>query len=138
MTKAAFTPNAGDSIVVRLKIEGQTLILPRVMTEIANLEGHIGAIDIVRALTNGGSIRDISIYTSGVAHGQKIVETLGEIEGVEVVHHSDRTFLLHLGGKIEVTSRKELKTRDDLSMAYTPGVGRVCMAIHRRGLSIDH
>ena len=131
MTKAAFTPNAGDSIVVRLKIEGQAQILPRVMTEIANLEGHIGAVDIVRPLTNGGSIRDISIYTSGVEHGQKIVEVLGQIEGVEVVHHSDRTFLLHLGGKIEVTSRKELKTRDDLSMAYTPGVGRVCMAIHK-------
>jgi malate dehydrogenase (oxaloacetate-decarboxylating) len=131
MTKAAFTPNAGDSIIVRLKIEGQAQILPIVMTEIANLEGHIGAVDIVRPLTNGGSIRDISIYTSGVEHGQKIVEALRQVEGVEVVHHSDRTFLLHLGGKIEVTSRKELKTRDDLSMAYTPGVGRVCMAIHK-------
>ncbi len=130
MTKAAFTPNAGDSIVVRLKIEGQAQILPRVMTEIANLEGHIGAVDIVRPLSNGGSIRDISIYTSGVEHGQKIVEALEKTNGVEVVHHSDRTFLLHLGGKIEVASRKELKTRDDLSMAYTPGVGRVCMAIH--------
>jgi len=131
MTKAAFTPNAGDSIVVRLKIEGQAQTLPRVMTEIANLEGHIGALDIVRPLSNGGSIRDISIYTSGVEHGQKIVEALGQTKGVEVIHHSDRTFLLHLGGKIEVTSRKELKTRDDLSMAYTPGVGRVCMAIHK-------
>ena len=131
MTKAAFTPNAGDSIVVRLKIEGQAQILPRVMTEIANLDGHIGAVDIVRPLSTGGSIRDISIYTSGVDHGQKIVDALKKTEGVEVVHHSDRTFLLHLGGKIEVTSRKELKSRDDLSMAYTPGVGRVCMAIHQ-------
>jgi malate dehydrogenase (oxaloacetate-decarboxylating) len=100
------------------------------MTEIANLEGHIGAVDIVRTLENGGSIRDISIYTSGVEHGQKIVETLRQVEGVEVVHHSDRTFLLHLGKKIEVISRKELKTRDDLSMTYTLGVGR--------GLSINH
>ena len=118
MTKAAFTPNAGDSIVVRLKIEGQAQILPRVMTEIANLEGHIGALDIVRPLTNEGSIRDISIYTSGVEHGQKIVEALGQVEGVEVVHHSDRTFLLHLGGKIEVTSKKELKTRDEIGRAH--------------------
>ncbi|MBC8284133.1 MAG: NAD-dependent malic enzyme [Nitrospinae bacterium] len=130
MTKDAFTPNAGDSIVVRLKIEGQAQALPRVMTEIANLEGHIGAVDIVRPLSNGGSIRDISIYTAGVEHGQKIVAALEQTEGVEVVHSSDRTFLLHLGGKIEVTSKKELKSRDDLSMAYTPGVGRVCMAIH--------
>ncbi|MEK9628176.1 MAG: malic enzyme-like NAD(P)-binding protein [Nitrospinota bacterium] len=132
MTKAAFTPNAGDSIVVRLKIEGQAKILPLVMTEIGSLEGHIGAVDIVRPLKNGGSIRDISIYTSGVEHGEKIVEAIGKISGVEVVQHSDRTFLVHLGGKVDVSSRKELKTRDDLSMAYTPGVGRVCMAIHKK------
>ena len=66
MTKAAFTPNAGQSIVVRLKIEGPDQILPRVMTEIANLGGHIGAVDIVCPLENEGSIRDISIYTSRV------------------------------------------------------------------------
>lgn len=131
MTKNAFTPNAGDSIVVRLKMDGQTQVFPKVMSQIANLEGHIGAVDLVRPLTNSGSIRDISIYTSGVKHGEEIVEALKKVDGVEVIHHSDRTFLLHLGGKIEVTSRKELKNRDDLSMAYTPGVGRVCMAIHQ-------
>ena len=49
--------------------------------------------------------------------------------GVEVEHVSDRTFLLHLGGKIEMASKSPLKTRDDLSMAYTPGVARVCTAI---------
>ena len=70
MTKAAFTPNAGDSIVVRLKIEGQAQILPSVMTEIANLGGHIGAVDIVRPLSNRGCIRDISIYVCGVEHGK--------------------------------------------------------------------
>jgi len=130
MTKAAFTPNAGDSIVVRLKIEGQAQILPSVMTEIANLGGHIGAVDIVRPLSNRGCIRDISIYVSGVEHGKKIVESIPKIKGVEVISYSDRTFLLHLGGKIEVSSKKGLESRDDLSMAYTPGVGRVCMEIH--------
>jgi len=52
------------------------------------------------------------------------------IEGVEILKTSDRTFLLHLGGKIEVRSKVPVKTRDDLSMAYTPGVARVCSAIH--------
>ena len=131
MTREAFTPNAGDSIIVRLKIEGQTQGLSQVTTRIAELKGHIGAIDLVRPLSGGASIRDFSIYTSGSDHGEEIIAALKAVEGIEVIHFSDRTFLMHLGGKIEVTSRQTLKTRDDLSMAYTPGVGRVCTAIHR-------
>jgi malate dehydrogenase (oxaloacetate-decarboxylating) len=129
MTKGAFTPNAGDSIIVRLKIEGQGL--SQVTTRIAELNGHIGAIDLVRPLSGGASIRDFSVYTSGSEHGDEIVAALKTLEGIEVINFSDRTFLMHLGGKIEVTSRQTLKTRDDLSMAYTPGVGRVCTAIHQ-------
>ena len=131
MTRSAFTPNAGDSIIVRLRIDGQTKGFSQVTARIAQLNGQIGAIDLVRPLSQGASIRDFSIYTSGVDHGEEIVEALGKVKGVEVIHHSDRTFLMHLGGKIEVTSRQTLKTRDDLSMAYTPGVGRVCSAIHK-------
>ena len=131
MTRSAFTPNAGDSIIVRLRIDGQTKGFSQVTARIAQLNGQIGAIDLVRPLSQGASIRDFSIYTSGVDHGEEIVEALGKVKGVEVIHHSDRTFLMHLGGKIEVTSRQTLKTRDDLSMAYTPGVGRVCNAIHK-------
>ena len=59
-----------------------------------------------------------------------MVERLPAVEGVKVVNVSDRTFLMHLGGKIEIKSKASVKTRDDLSMAYTPGVARVCMAIH--------
>ncbi len=131
MTRSAFTPNAGDSIIVRLRIDGQTKGFSQVTARIAELNGQIGAIDLVRPLSQGASIRDISIYTSGAEHGEEIVESLAKVKGVEIIHHSDRTFLMHLGGKIEVTSRQTLKTRDDLSMAYTPGVGRVCTAIHQ-------
>lgn len=131
MTRSAFTPNAGDSIIVRLRIDGQTKGFSQVTARIAELNGQIGAIDLVRPLSQGASIRDISIYTSGSDHGEEIVEALEKVKGVEIIHHSDRTFLMHLGGKIEVTSRQTLKTRDDLSMAYTPGVGRVCTAIHQ-------
>src|SRR4029079_13021456 len=60
---------------------------------------------------------------------QSIVDAVRGVDGVEVEHVSDRTFLLHLGGKLEVVSKIPLKTRDDLSMAYTPGVARVCQAI---------
>ena len=58
-----------------------------------------------------------------------IVEACRDVAGVEVEHVSDRTFLLHLGGKIQMNSNSPVKTRDDLSMAYTPGVARVCRAI---------
>ena len=63
------------------------------------------------------------------AHLGRIVEAVRALDGIEVEHVSDRTFLLHLGGKLEVASKVPLKTRDDLSMAYTPGVARVWRAI---------
>ena len=89
----------------------------------------MGAIDIVRAESDY-LIRDISIVTAGVEHGKEIAAAVGEVEDVELMHVSDRTLLLHLGGKMEIASKVPLSTRDDLSMAYTPGVARVCMHIN--------
>ena len=73
MTRSAFMPNAGDSIIVRLRIDGQTKGFSQVTARIAELNGQIGAIDLVRPLSQGASIRDISIYTSGGDHGEGIV-----------------------------------------------------------------
>jgi len=103
-------------------------MLGKVTSAIGAEGGDIGGIDIVDA--GREMTRDISFKASDEAHGQRITERLRGIEGVTVVHVSDRTFLMHLGGKIEVNGRIAVKTRDDLSMAYTPGVARVCMAIH--------
>ena len=75
-------------------------------------------------------IRDITVNTVSSEHEDAIVKAVEAIDGIEVEHVSDRTFLMHLGGKIEVVSKMPLKTRADLSMAYTPGVARVCEAIH--------
>ena len=74
--------------------------------------------------------RDVTINCRDIDHAQTIVHALDAIDGIKLIHHSDRTFLMHLGGKIEVVSKAPIKTRDDLSMAYTPGVARVCMAIY--------
>ena len=74
-------------------------------------------------------MRDITVDAASADHLEQIVAAVSAVAGVEVEHVSDRTFLLHLGGKIEMASKSPLKTRDDLSMAYTPGVARVCMAI---------
>jgi len=121
-------PVASYSLTVRVRIVNTPGMLGKVTSAIGAEGGDIGAIDIVEV---GSQVtRDISFKASDEAHGQRITERIRGIEGVTVVNVSDRTFLMHLGGKIEVKGRVAVKTRDDLSMAYTPGVARVCMAIH--------
>ncbi|MCO8122769.1 NAD-dependent malic enzyme [Stieleria sp. TO1_6] len=117
------------AITVRLRYRDQPGLLGRITTAIGEAEGFIGAVDIV-GVTDGQISRDITINASNVEHGQRIVAQLKKIDGIQVVNVSDRVFLMHLGGKIEVNSKTPIKTRDDLSMAYTPGVARVCMSIH--------
>jgi malate dehydrogenase (oxaloacetate-decarboxylating) len=97
---------------------------------IGDLGGSLGAIDI-KAVTKTHKIRDITLQARDEAHGESIVEHLKTLGIVDVLNVSDRTFLMHLGGKIRITSKSPVVTRDDLSMVYTPGVGRVCMAIHK-------
>ena len=99
-------------------------------TAIGHIGGDIGAIDIVSA-GKDFLIRDITVNAASEKHDEEIIRVVESIDGVEVVNISDRTFLIHLGGKIEVVSKLPLKTRADLSMAYTPGVARVCEAIHK-------
>ena len=90
--------------------------------------GDIRAVDLVE-LIKDVIVRDLTINARDEAHGHHIVDAVRRVDGVRVVNVSDRTFLVHLGGKIEIRSKVPLKTRDDLSMAYTPGVARVCLAI---------
>ncbi|KMP10936.1 malate dehydrogenase [Candidatus Nitromaritima sp. SCGC AAA799-C22] len=129
--RPSFVSNAGDSIVVRLKLNDPIDAIAQTTAMIAEHDGRIGAIDIVRPLPDGGSIRDIHVYTSGPDHAEEIVSAIKKLPDVEFVRWSDRTFLAHLGGKIEIRNRIPVKTREDLSMAYTPGVGRVCTAIYK-------
>src|SRR6058998_678191 len=93
-----------------------------------HLDDRPGAIDLVR-VESGKKVRDITVDAASADHIESIVAAVRTLAGLEVEHVSDRTFLLHLGGKIEMTSKSPLKTRDDLSMAYTPGVARVFRAI---------
>ncbi|GIX48854.1 MAG: hypothetical protein KatS3mg131_3065 [Candidatus Tectimicrobiota bacterium] len=123
------TPSASYSITLRLEIQNRAGMLGRVTSEIGRLGGDIGAIDIV-SVGKGVIIRDITVNCRDTEHAKQLVAAMQALEGVKLVNYSDRTFLLHLGGKIEVVSRVPIRTRDDLSMAYTPGVARVCMAIY--------
>jgi len=122
-------PVASYSLTVRVRIANRTGMLGTVTSAIGTEGGDIGAIDIVE-VGRENVTRDITFKASDEAHGQRITDRLRTLDGVTVVNVSDRTFLMHLGGKIEVRGRVAVKTRDDLSMAYTPGVARVCMAIH--------
>jgi malate dehydrogenase (oxaloacetate-decarboxylating) len=122
-------PTASHSLTVRLEIRNQPGMLGKITSAIGKGGGDIGAIDVV-GIGKATITRDLTFKASDERHGEQVVERLRAIEGVKVVHVSDRTFLMHLGGKIEIKSKASVKTRDDLSMAYTPGVARVCMAIH--------
>ncbi|PSQ95737.1 MAG: NAD-dependent malic enzyme [Bacteroidetes bacterium SW_9_63_38] len=123
-----YLPSASNSITIRLEIQNQPGMLADVTSVIGKAGGNIGAIDIVRP-GEDSLVRDVTINTRSDEHADAIVKDVHEIEGVTVVNVSDRTFLLHLGGKLEVKSKTPLRTRDQLSMAYTPGVARVCEAI---------
>src|SRR5438309_3348548 len=122
-------PSASYSLTVRLEIVNKPGMLGRVTSAIGKAGGDIGAIDLVR-VGKSTITRDITFKARDEPHGQQIVDAIRAVQGVKVVNVSDRTFLMHLGGKIEVRGKMSVKTRDDLSMAYTPGVARVCMAIH--------
>jgi len=124
------TPNASYSFTLRLKLINRTGTLGTMTTAIGRAGGDIGAIDIVSA-DRGHVIRDITVNAASNQHGENILAALRTLPGIEVLNVSDRTFLMHLGGKIEVVSKSPLRTRDDLSRAYTPGVARVCEAIHQ-------
>lgn len=123
--------NLNNSIIIRLKLENRSGILSKALSAISQLDATIGAIDIIE-VDDTTMTRDITVGTYDEAHNLKIIDALNQLEGLEVVHISDRTFLLHLGGKIEIKSKVPISNRDELSMAYTPGVARVCQAIFEK------
>src|SRR5258708_37544628 len=122
------TPSASYSLTLRVRLSSRAGTLGELTTAIGRAGGDIGAIDIVTS-SRQSVVRDITVNATSSNHGEDIVNAVRDIDGIEVINVSDRTFLMHIGGKIEVVSKMPLKTRDDLSMAYTPGVARVCEAI---------
>src|SRR6476620_7828764 len=116
------------SITMRLHTAPDHGVVGKVATAIAREGGIVTAIDVADS-SHDRLVVDVTCSAADAAHSERVVACVKEVEGVEVYKVSDRTFLLHLGGKIEVRSKVPLRTRDDLSMAYTPGVGRVSLAL---------
>jgi malate dehydrogenase (oxaloacetate-decarboxylating) len=122
------TPSAQYRLTIRVKLEDAHGILGMVTSAITEAGAMVGAVDLVE-VDGGHSLRDIVVDASDREHWDRIVAAIDATAGAEVIDTTDRTFLLHVGGKIEQHNKHPLKTRDDLSMAYTPGVARVSLAI---------
>src|ERR671914_800200 len=128
-TPRRLQPSASYSFTMRLRMPQHGSTFADVAHAIAEAHAMLGAIDLVR-VESELVVRDVTVACGDSAHAEAVVRAVRALDGVRVDSVSDRTFLMHKGGKIEVNSKLPIKTRDDLSMAYTPGVGRVCMAIH--------
>lgn len=121
-------PYSNYRMTVRLELNQRTGVFAILAAALAEEGASLGAIDLVSA-TPKQVIRDITIDVQSEEHGKRVLARLNELPDVRVVAASDHIFTLHLGGKIEVTSKFPIKTRNALSMAYTPGVGRVVKTI---------
>jgi malate dehydrogenase (oxaloacetate-decarboxylating) len=123
----AATPSS-YSITMRLHTAPDHGVVGHVATAISHHGGIVTGIDVAES-SHERLVVDVTCSASDSDHSELLVEAVGRVDGVTVHKVSDRTFLLHIGGKIEVSSKVPLRTRDDLSMAYTPGVGRVSKAL---------
>ncbi|GAB3567844.1 NAD-dependent malic enzyme [Spelaeicoccus albus] len=121
-------PSPGYSITMRLEAPPSYNATTQIAAAVASAGGSITALDVIES-SHRSLVVDVSADAGDTRHAEQIAGKLDELDGVSVRKTSDRTFLLHVGGKLEVTPKVTLLGRDDLSRAYTPGVARVCRAI---------
>lgn len=128
MSKPKPPPSISHSFTIRLTYPNRIGMFARVVDTLGAHGGDLGAVDIVtpdaKLMT-----RDITVRARDAAHQEELVSAVRRLPKVKVLQVSDRVFLLHLGGKLAIQSKVALTTRDALSMAYTPGVARVCEAV---------
>src|SRR6187401_1522415 len=121
-------PSIANSVTVRLTLPARATAVSEMTGVIEAAGGVVTGLDVTAS--GASQIRiDLTMLTHDPEHAEVIVERMREVEGVEIGRVSDRTFLMHLGGKLSVESKVPIRSRDDLSMIYTPGVARVCLAI---------
>ena len=122
------TPNPSFSLTIRVQLLNRAGTLSSVISALAEAGGNLGQIDLIQQ-TRKISVRDISVNASSTEHMDKLIEVVKAVPEIRVLDIYDRTFNIHKGGKIHIESKVAVKGQDDLAMVYTPGVGRVCMAI---------
>ena len=124
----AAVPSVSYSITVRLEVPAGGTSVSQLTTAVEQAGGAITALDV----TASGHERlriDVTCAARDTEHADRLIEAMSSVPGVVIGKVSDRTFLMHLGGKIAMTSKHPIRNRDDLSMIYTPGVARVSLAI---------
>ncbi|MEW9669110.1 NAD-dependent malic enzyme [Ammoniphilus sp. 3BR4] len=119
---------ASMHIIIRIQLEREHISFGDIAKAIGDTGGDIVGIDVISS-SKTHAIRDITVNVTDTKHSQLISEAISAINGATVINVSDRTFLMHIGGKIEMKSKIPVKNRDDLSRVYTPHVARVCTAI---------
>lgn len=120
--------SGADTVLIRCQMPNRPGMFGKLATVIDEAGGDVSGVDLVR--TEGGEVvRDLTVRVKDEEHGKQVVEHIRQLPDVRVVQASDPVLRAHVGGKLEIQSRVPLKTRDDLSIAYTPGVARVCNAI---------
>lgn len=125
---ANLTPNSSYSFSLRLKIPNRAGMLAQVTQAIAQAGGNLGDFALI-SRNRQELIRLVNVDASSADHIQAIVNAVAAVRDVEILEIRDRTFQIHAGGKISVESKLALNNQDDLAMAYTPGVGRICLEI---------
>ena len=126
----ADTPTPAYSLRLRVRMENRPGMLGRLAMAIGEVGANIAALDGFEVKTSH-LVQNAVVYCSGESHQKEVLEAVNAIDGIVVLEWSDQVFDLHEGGKIELRSLSELRDIDDLSMAYTPGVARVCMEISK-------
>src|SRR5256714_6426574 len=121
-------PSAQFSVTLRVELERGPGVLGRVGAAIGGAGGHIGAVDIIE-MGERHAVREIVVDTSDSHHSERVVTAVEQVPGARLVEVTDRTIEMHRGGKLFTGIKTPIHNRDDLSMAYTPGVARVCLEI---------
>jgi malate dehydrogenase (oxaloacetate-decarboxylating) len=122
------TPSPGYTITIRVEMNKQVGMFAKIAAAVGEVGGDIAAVDIVRA-GRGSIVRDFTVNARDEKHEKDLVEAVRGIDGTRVIHVTDRTFLVHQGGKIEIHNKTPIRDHNDLSRVYTPGVARICTAI---------
>ncbi|MEM9807564.1 MAG: NAD-dependent malic enzyme [Cyanobacteria bacterium P01_D01_bin.56] len=124
----SLTPNPSYSLTIRMHVPNQAGMLAKVTQAIAEAGGNLGDIDVVERC-RANVTRDVSVDAASAEHAEQIMNAVHALDDIEVVKVHDRTFKLHEGGKIHMVCKAPVRSQEDLAMAYTPGVGRVCSEI---------
>ncbi|WEG12886.1 NAD-dependent malic enzyme [Pullulanibacillus sp. KACC 23026] len=124
----AIGTGSSTTIIVRLQLDVEVSSFGEIASAISNAGGDIIGVDVISS-SKTHTVRDITINAQGLKHSQLLGNLISQLKGVKVLQISDRTFLMHLGGKIETALKTKIKNREDLARVYTPGVATVCTAI---------